>query len=106
MENAGFWDWESGFLGTGPFNFVAGVLGEQKTMESSFQIARTISFNGMRSGSRYRQLSMIEYQIAIGMARQQGSESMVRRILLGQISAFVQIRIMRSDEQAQRYIEE
>jgi tetratricopeptide (TPR) repeat protein len=106
MENAGFWDWESEFLRTDPFNFIAGVLGEQKTMESSFQIARTISFNGMRSGSRYRQLSMIEYQIAIGMARQQGSESMVRRILLGQISAFVQIRIMRSDEQAQRYIEE
>jgi tetratricopeptide (TPR) repeat protein len=76
------------------------VLEEVKPMGSSFQIARTMSFGGT-----HRELSKAEYQNAIEMAQKQGSEETLKKIYLEQISAFVDTRLMESDEQARQYIE-
>jgi tetratricopeptide (TPR) repeat protein len=76
------------------------VLEEEKTMETSFQIARTMSYTGS-----FEELSISEYQDAIEMAQKQGSKDTLKKIYLEQISAFVDVRLMTFSEPARQFIE-
>ena len=69
-------------------------------METSFQIARTMSYTGS-----YEELSISEYQNAIEMAQKQGSQETLKKIYLELISAFVDIRLMTFSEPASQFIE-
>jgi tetratricopeptide (TPR) repeat protein len=69
-------------------------------METSFQIARTMSYTGS-----HEELSISEYQNAIEMAQKQGSQETLKKIYLELISAFVDVRMMTFSGPASQFIE-
>jgi tetratricopeptide (TPR) repeat protein len=89
------------FLGDNPYNFLAGVLGQEKTMETHFVMAKSISYT--RSASEE---GLAEYRKTIEMARQKGSEDVLKEIYLQQIKALVNIQTVVSYGDAKKVIED
>lgn len=90
---------ELDFLGTDPYNFLANVLSQQRTIDTHLVIAESASYIGNN------EVAAVAYREAIEMARTQGSTQVLKEIYLQQIKAYVDVRLMDSSSEAVEAIE-